>query len=41
VVGTDGIGALEGMELSKLTGAMKRVGSETIGADTLERYERA
>jgi diaminohydroxyphosphoribosylaminopyrimidine deaminase/5-amino-6-(5-phosphoribosylamino)uracil reductase len=41
VVGTDGIGALEGMELSTLTGAMTRVGSETIGADTLERYERA
>mgnify|MGYP003348662316 CR=1 FL=1 len=40
VVGVDGIGALEGMALSELTDGMKRLSSETIGADTLERYER-
>ena len=40
VVGVDGIGALEGMALSELTDGMKRLSSETTGADTLERYER-
>ena len=37
----DGIGALEGMQLSALTDHMKLLGSETIGADALELYERA
>jgi len=41
IVGLDGIGALEGMQLSALTDAMKLHGSEPIGADTLELYERA
>ena len=40
VVGVDGIGALEGMALSELTDGMKRLSSETIGADTLERSAR-
>jgi len=33
--------SLEGMALDRLTGTMKRLESETLGADTLERYERA
>ena len=41
VVGLDGIGALEGMQLSALTDDMKLRGFEMIGADTLELYERA
>jgi diaminohydroxyphosphoribosylaminopyrimidine deaminase/5-amino-6-(5-phosphoribosylamino)uracil reductase len=41
IVGLDGIAALEGMQLSALTDDMKLLGSETIGADTLELYERA
>ena len=40
-IGPDGIDALEGMGLSALTGSMTSRGSEQVGADTLETYERA
>jgi len=39
-IGADGIDALEGMALSKLTGRMRQSASEKLGADTLEVYER-
>jgi diaminohydroxyphosphoribosylaminopyrimidine deaminase/5-amino-6-(5-phosphoribosylamino)uracil reductase len=40
-IGADGIDALEGMPLSALTEHMQSRGVETLGADTLEHYERA
>jgi diaminohydroxyphosphoribosylaminopyrimidine deaminase/5-amino-6-(5-phosphoribosylamino)uracil reductase len=40
-VGADGIGALEGMPLSALTDGLRSRGTEKLGADTLETYERA
>jgi diaminohydroxyphosphoribosylaminopyrimidine deaminase / 5-amino-6-(5-phosphoribosylamino)uracil reductase len=39
-IGDTGIAALEGMKLEALTGKMTARGSETLGADTLETYER-
>ena len=39
-IGEGGIAPLDGMALDKLTGKMKRLESETLGADTLEHYER-
>ncbi len=39
-IGPDGIDALEGMNLSALTGSMTARGSEQLGADTLETFER-
>jgi len=39
-IGTAGIAPLEGMALDKLTGTMKPLESETLGADILEHYER-
>ena len=39
-IGDDGIVPLEGMKLEALTGKMKSRGSEPVGADTLETYER-
>ena len=39
-IGTDGVDALEGMTLSKLTGAMTSRGTEKLGGDTLEVFER-
>jgi diaminohydroxyphosphoribosylaminopyrimidine deaminase/5-amino-6-(5-phosphoribosylamino)uracil reductase len=43
VIGPDGIDALDGLPLSALTRSprLNAVGSETIGADTVERFERA
>src|SRR5262245_8093323 len=43
VIGPDGIDALDGLPLSALTQSprLTAVGSETIGADTIERFERA
>ena len=43
VVGTDGIDALDGLPLSALTRSprLKATGSEAIGADVLETFERA
>jgi len=41
VVGADGIDALDGMDLDALTGSLQSLGSEKLGADTLETYERA
>jgi diaminohydroxyphosphoribosylaminopyrimidine deaminase/5-amino-6-(5-phosphoribosylamino)uracil reductase len=40
-IGADGIDPLEGMALSALTKKLKARGSETLGADTLEAFERA
>lgn len=39
-VGADGIDALEGMDLDALTGSLKARGSENLGADVLETFER-
>ncbi len=39
-IGADGIDALEGLPLEALTRHLSLVGSETAGADTIERYER-
>ncbi|MBI2712894.1 MAG: bifunctional diaminohydroxyphosphoribosylaminopyrimidine deaminase/5-amino-6-(5-phosphoribosylamino)uracil reductase RibD [Rhizobiales bacterium] len=39
-IGADGIDALEGMPLSALIEHMQSRGVETLGADTLEHYER-
>ncbi len=39
-IGADGVGALDGMPLSKLTAGMTSCGVETLGADTLEVFER-
>jgi diaminohydroxyphosphoribosylaminopyrimidine deaminase/5-amino-6-(5-phosphoribosylamino)uracil reductase len=43
VIGPDGIDALDGLPLSALTQSprLSPVGSETIGVDTVERFERA
>jgi diaminohydroxyphosphoribosylaminopyrimidine deaminase/5-amino-6-(5-phosphoribosylamino)uracil reductase len=40
-IGKDGIDAIEGMPLGALTEPMRARGSEKLGADTLEHYERA
>jgi diaminohydroxyphosphoribosylaminopyrimidine deaminase/5-amino-6-(5-phosphoribosylamino)uracil reductase len=40
-IGDDGIDALEGMPLGALTEHLQSRGSEQLGADTLETYERA
>ena len=40
-IGETGIDALEGMALSELTGALHAQGSEKLGADTVETFERA
>src|SRR5262244_2038536 len=42
VIGPDGIDALDGLPLSALTRSprLNAVGTETIGADTVERFER-
>jgi diaminohydroxyphosphoribosylaminopyrimidine deaminase/5-amino-6-(5-phosphoribosylamino)uracil reductase len=40
-IGPDGIDGLEGMALSALTEALQSRGSEKLGADTLETFERA
>jgi len=40
-IGDGGIDALEGMPLSALTAHLQARGSEQLGADTLEYYERA
>jgi diaminohydroxyphosphoribosylaminopyrimidine deaminase/5-amino-6-(5-phosphoribosylamino)uracil reductase len=40
-IGADGIDALEGMALSALTETLRSRGSEKLGADTLETFERA
>ena len=40
IIGEGGIDALEGMPLSALTGHLQSRGSEQLGADTLEIYER-
>jgi len=39
-IGDGGISPLEGMKLETLTGKLKSRGSEALGADTLETYER-
>jgi diaminohydroxyphosphoribosylaminopyrimidine deaminase/5-amino-6-(5-phosphoribosylamino)uracil reductase len=39
-IGDTGIAPLEGMKLEALIGKMKSRGSEPVGADTLETYER-
>jgi diaminohydroxyphosphoribosylaminopyrimidine deaminase/5-amino-6-(5-phosphoribosylamino)uracil reductase len=39
-IGADGIDALEGMALSALTETLQSRGSERLGADTLETFER-
>lgn len=40
-VGADGVDALECLPLTALTEALKPAGSEAVGADKLERFERA
>jgi len=40
-IGPDGIAPLEGMPLDGFTGQLHARGSEKLGADTLEHYERA
>lgn len=40
-IGKDGIDALESMPLSALTGKLTSCGSEKLGADTAETFERA
>jgi len=40
-VGASGIDALEGMPLEALTGRLAKRGSERLGTDTIEAYERA
>jgi diaminohydroxyphosphoribosylaminopyrimidine deaminase/5-amino-6-(5-phosphoribosylamino)uracil reductase len=40
-IGADGIDALEGMDLTALTGSLHTRGREQLGADTLETFERA
>ena len=40
-IGAGGIAALEGMPLDGFTGQLHARGSEKLGADTLEHYERA
>jgi diaminohydroxyphosphoribosylaminopyrimidine deaminase/5-amino-6-(5-phosphoribosylamino)uracil reductase len=40
VIGEGGIGPLEGMALDALTSRLHACGSEALGPDTLERYER-
>ena len=39
-IGAGGIDALEGMTLDALTGSLQSRGSEKLGVDTLETYER-
>ncbi len=41
VIGESGIAPLEGLALDALTSRMHARGSEALGTDTLERYERA
>lgn len=41
IVGEDGIAPLDGMALAALTGHLQACGSEPLGSDTLEHYERA
>jgi diaminohydroxyphosphoribosylaminopyrimidine deaminase / 5-amino-6-(5-phosphoribosylamino)uracil reductase len=41
IIGEGGIGPLEGMALDALTSHLHARGSEALGPDTLERYERA
>jgi len=41
IVGDDGIGPLEGMKLEALTDKLTVRGSEKVGSDTVEVYERA
>lgn len=40
-IGPDGIDGLEGMALSALTETLRSRGSETLGTDTVETFERA
>lgn len=40
-IGDTGIDALEGMKLETLTGKLKSLSSEALGADTIEHYERS
>jgi diaminohydroxyphosphoribosylaminopyrimidine deaminase / 5-amino-6-(5-phosphoribosylamino)uracil reductase len=40
-VGEDGLDALDGMPLSALTKRLRLCGSERVGGDTIESYERA
>jgi diaminohydroxyphosphoribosylaminopyrimidine deaminase/5-amino-6-(5-phosphoribosylamino)uracil reductase len=40
IIGVEGIDALDGMTLSALTDAMQSGGSEKLGADTVEIFER-
>ncbi len=40
-IGPDGIDALEGMALSDLTAMLKPSGTERLGGDTLETFERS
>ena len=40
IVGADGIDALEGLALAALTGRLRHVGNEMVGADRMELYER-
>jgi diaminohydroxyphosphoribosylaminopyrimidine deaminase/5-amino-6-(5-phosphoribosylamino)uracil reductase len=40
-IGEDGIAPLEGLPLEALTGKMRARGSEQLGPDTLDSYERA
>jgi diaminohydroxyphosphoribosylaminopyrimidine deaminase/5-amino-6-(5-phosphoribosylamino)uracil reductase len=39
-IGASGIDALEGLPLDKLTEGLTKLGSETLGVDTLETYGR-
>jgi len=41
IIGADGIAPLEGMPLDGFTGQLHARGSEKLGADTLELYERS
>jgi diaminohydroxyphosphoribosylaminopyrimidine deaminase/5-amino-6-(5-phosphoribosylamino)uracil reductase len=39
-IGPDGIDALDGTALSALTGSLKRIGTEPVGPDTHQHFER-
>ena len=40
-IGAGGIDALEGMDLTALTGSLRARGREKFGADTVETFERS
>ncbi|HEY2137912.1 MAG TPA: dihydrofolate reductase family protein, partial [Xanthobacteraceae bacterium] len=41
IIGPDGVDILEGVSLDALTGRLKLLGSEPVGDDSVEFFERA